>query len=381
MKLAFLLLLALAASVALIVFPNIADQSLRIEAFGWVFETRQGAFLAAMFALFFTLWFLRGVLGAIFAGPGAAWRSLRMGSRKRRANKLKELLGQWLDGRGNISAKALKRCQGVLPDWAMELLQTTATSISELPLPSEDQDPLVTVLTARLVTDPLASSTVDLPTRKAHLDAWLQAHSGAPLAMSRRVDLAEEEGDLLEFISRLEAEWKQGRQPAELAKPRLVHACLAHAKAQPDDAMAMLRKAYRLLPDDPKVIRAYGQALLDSGDMKGGQRLWAGYLEQHSNDRIARSLLELQRPEAMQFYRKLEKKKAADLNHAQRWLRAELAHAAKLDGLAFEHMQALADDSASIAAWNSLGHWYEATQDYEKSASCYRQALEKTDPR
>jgi len=359
MRFILLLVLALAVSVALIIFPNIADQALRIEAFGWIFETRQGAFIVALLALLLLLWLLRSIVSTLFAGPGVAWRSLRLGSRKRREKKLREVLAQWLDGRGNINAKALKRCRGVLPGWALEMLQTMLSPAAELPLPAEDQDPLITALAARRATDPDVRNPSDSATRKAHLDAWLHVHPGAPVAISRLVDIAEEEGDLLEFTHRLEAEWKQGRRSSEQVKPRLVHAYLKLADEQPDQAMAFLRKAYRLLPDDPKVLLAYGHGLLADGDAKTVQRLWSGFLEQHGNDRIARALLALQRDDPIKVYRKLERKTVDALNPAQRWLRAELAHAAKLDGLAFEQMQALADDhSLGFTLWTVV--WQSA---------------------
>jgi len=102
---------------------------------------------------------------------------------------------------------------------------------------------------------------------------------------------------------------------------------------------------------------AYG--LLADGDAKTVQRLWSGFLEQHGNDRIARALLALQRDDPIKVYRKLERKTVDALNPAQRWLRAELAHAAKLDGLAFEQMQALADDhSLGFTLWTVV--WQSA---------------------
>lgn len=377
MRLAFLLLLALAVSIALIIFPNIADQSLRIEAFGWIFETRQGTFIVALLALLILVWLLRSITSALFAGPGAAWRSLRMGSRKRREKKLRDTIAQWLDGRGHISARTLKRCRGILPDWLIDLFQTVLTPANELPLPAEGQDPLITALAARIATDPHVEQAPDLATRKAHLEAWLSAHPGAPLATKRLVDMAEEEGDFLTLINRLEAAWKQGRQSSGSAKPRLVRACLKLAEQDPEQSMAFLRKAYRLVPDDPGVLMAYGKGLLASGESRTVQRLWYGYLEQNSNDRIARALLKLHQEDPLRAYRKLEKKAVTSLNQAQRWLRAELAHAAKLDGLAFEQMQALADECGNTAAWRSLGQWYEAMHEHEKAATCYRQTLEK----
>lgn len=141
--------------------------------------------------------------------------------------------------------------------------------------------------------------------------------------------------------------------------------------------MAYLRKAYRLLPDDAAVLLAYGNALIESGEVKTAQRLWNGYLEQHRNERIARALLAIQRDDPLRVYRKLERKSADALNLAQRWLRAELAHAAKLDGLAFEQMQALAETRDSAAAWRSLGRWHQELGEHEQAADCYRQALEQ----
>jgi len=377
MRVILLLLLALVVTVALIVFPDIADQPLRIEAFGWIFETRQGAFIVALLALLLVLWLLRNVVGALFAGPGVAWRSLRLGSRKRREKKLRELALQWLNGRSEISIRGLKRCRGVLPDWANELLQIMATPVAELPLPSEGQDALLTVMTARRVTDPGTEDIVDMATRKAHLEAWLQVSPGAPLAISRLADMAEEEGDLSEFINRLEADWKRGRRTAESAKPRLVRACLKMAEQQPEQAIAYLGKAYQLLPDNAEVLLAYGQALLASGDVKMVRRLWGEFLEQHSHYRIARALLDVLRDDPIRAYRKLERKTVDMLNPAQRWLRAELAHVAKLEGLAMEQMQALADECGSAVAWHSLGQWHEAQEKFDQAAACYRQALEK----
>jgi len=377
MRLILLLLLALAVSIALIVFPDIADQALRIEAFGWIFETRQGAFIVALLALLLLLWLLRNIVGALFAGPGVAWRSLRLGSRKRREKKLRELLLQWLNGRNKISLKSLKRCRGIVPDQAIELLQLMVTPVSELPLPGEHQDALLTAMTARMMTDPAAEQVVDIATRKAHLEAWLQACPGAPLATSRMADLAGEEGDFGEFINRVEADWKLGRRTAESAKPRLVRACLKLAEQQPEQAITYLRKAYRLLPDDADLLLAYGQALLNHGDAKMAQRLWNEFLEQRSHYRIAGALLEIQRDDPIRAYRKLERKKADMLNPAQRWLRAELAHIGKLDGLAFEQMQALADECDHAKAWKSLGQWHEALGEFEKAMACYRRALGK----
>jgi len=380
MKLALVLIVALVVSIALIVFPDIADQALRIEAFGWVFETRQGAFIVALLVLLFALWLMRSVLGALFAGPGVLWNSLRMGSRKRREKKLQEALAQCLDQRGDAGARGFKRSRGVLPDWASDMLRTLATPAHRLPVPSEQSNPhaLNTVLTARIATNPHASIRPEADIRKAHLEAWLAVHPGAPLAMSRMADVVEEAEDWPTCIKLLEAELKQGHRPAESLQPRLVRAYLALSQQEPDNAMQYLRKSYQLQPQNVDVLLTYGQQLIVADDSKTAQRLWSGHLERNSSDAVAQALLALQRHDAMRAYRKLEGKKDASLNHAQRWLRAELAHAATLDGLAFEHMQKLADETCSATAWHSLGVWYQAVAKHEQAAVCFQAACKNT---
>jgi len=379
MRVILALISVLAISIALIVFPDIADQALRIEAFGWVFETRQGAFIVALLLLLFVLWLMRSLIAALFAGPGVAWRSLRMGSRKRREKNLKEALAQCLDQRGDSGIKALKRSREVLPDWGLDMLRTLATPAGRLLSPVEQQgkDALNIVLAARIATDPHVYPKPELSIRKAHLEAWLAAHPGAPLAVSRRSDLAEEDGDWLRCAEYLEAELKHGHRSAELVHPRLVHVYLELTQQQPENATVFLRKAYQLQPENVQVLMAYGRSLITADDAKTAQRLWSGHLERNSSDEVAAALLELQKEDAMRAYRKLENRKESVMNDAQRWLRAELAHAAHLDGLAFEQMQKLADESASPnAAWQSLGRWYQAVNKHEQAATCFRAACE-----
>ena len=376
MRLALLLIFALIVSVALIVFPNIADQALRIEAFGWVFETRQGVFIVALLALLFTLWLLRSLMRTLFAGPSVLWNSLRMGSSKRREKRLQEALAQCLDQRGDAGAKAFKRSRGVLPDWASEMLRRLATPAHRLPAPSEQakQSTLTTVLTARIATNPHALIKPDLAIRKAHLEAWLTLHPGAPLAISRMADVAEEAQDWLKCVELLEAELKRGHRPLETLQPRLARVYLALSQQEPNNAKLYLRKAYQLQPENESVLLAHGRSLIAADDAKITQKLWASHLQRHSSDAVAQALLEIQRHDAMRAYRQLEGKKDTALNHAQRWLRAELAHAAKLDGLAFEFMQKLADEGDNAMAWHSLGVWYQAISKHEQAAVCFRKA-------
>jgi tetratricopeptide (TPR) repeat protein len=373
MRLVLFLVLALAVSVALVAFPDVADQALRIEAFGWLFETRQGAFIVLLLVLMLLFWLLRSLFGALFAGPGTLWRSFNMGSHKRREKRLREELSLWLDQRGDLNAKTLKRSRGVLPGWALHALATLTTPAIDQSLAADDE--LITALAARIATDPGAHPRPDLATRKSHLEAWLHAHPGAPLALSRLADVAREEKDWPRLVTLLEDLWKRGHQPAHAMKPRLADAYLAMARQDPDHAMEYLRKAHRLIPEGRNVLLTYGAALAASGDMTAASRLWLGYLEKNCDFELARTLLDAVKDDSMRFYRKLERYKEKELNPAQRWLRAELAHAAKLDGLAFEYMQALASEASFPQIWQSLGDWHEAAGEHAQAALNYRQAL------
>ena len=251
MRLILLLLLALIVTVALIAFPNIADQSLRIEAFGWLFETRQGAFIVALLVLVVVLWLIQRIIGALFAGPGNIWRSLVAGSSKRNEKRLREALAQWLDNRGDLGAKKLKRSRRVLPDWLLKMLHVLIIPARDLPLPDENEDPLTTALTARIVTDPKAHPKLDIAIRKAHLEAWLKAHPEAPLAQSRLADIAEEEGDWPKVVELLENVWKKGQRSSHSIKPRLARGYIALAQRQARAGHGIFAQILSTVPRKP----------------------------------------------------------------------------------------------------------------------------------
>ncbi len=389
MRLTILLVLSLLLALALIAFPHLADQPLRIEAFGWIFETRQGAFIVALLLLLFMLWLVRALVRALLAGPGQAWQALRLGSRRRREARLKEAIAQWIDARGDNPAKKLKRARGAAPGWMLSLWRLLMTPPHDIPAPSREADALETALAARIATDPAAHPRPDPAMRKRHLEAWLEAHPGAPLAQVRLADLAEEEGDWPRAAELLENIWKHGIASGSSIKPRLARAWLRLAdQAEDDEKAAMwLRKAFRLAPDAPGVTRAWGQSLIARGERQAARKLWLDWLAQHDDPDIARALLALlldaaetgdaRRETALRHYRKLEKRQGSA---AFRWLRAGLAHAAGLDGIAEEAMRKIADaEGASVrtrtAALQSLGEWHLAKGEANEAADCFRRAL------
>jgi len=376
MRLIFLLVLALTASTAMVVFPNIADQVLRLEAFGWVFETRQGAFIVALFVILFVVWLLRAVISGLFAGPDHLWQSLRMGGRKRREQRLRLALERWLNGDGDLDARLLKRSRKVLPGWALDMLAIIGTPVKDQSAPDAQADPMLTAMLARTVTSPVVSPKPDLAVRKAYLKAWLGVSPHSTLARIRMADVAEEEGNWQELVNLLEDGWRKGQQSAADIKTRLIHAYLKLAEADSDQAPALLRKAYRLNPDDGAVMLAYGRSQLHDGDSSNTRRLWLNHLQHHDDMAIATELLiVLQLHDPVRSYRKLERKASGGINFSLRWLCGELAHTAKLEGLAFEQMQALAKEAGYVPAWESMARWHDAAGEYDKAADCFRQAL------
>ncbi len=376
MRIAIMLTLALALAGVLAMFPDVADQPLRIEAFGWMFETRQGPFVLLLLLLLGVFWALRRILAAIVAGPGHIWQALRSGGRKRREARLQDGLAQLIDIRGDLGARAFRKMHGIVPGWGKTLLRALGTSAADHAMPPTDGDPLLTALTARIVTDPAAAPRPDLAMRKAHLEAWLKAHPGAPLALQRKIDMAEEEEDWATLARLLEEVWKRGGSSAISIRPRLASAYMARARAQPEHGVEYLRKAHRLMPESGDVLLALGRALCGKGETPACCKLWSAHLEHHDDEAIAIALHELLRGDALKAYRRLEKVSDTQMTPARAWLRAQLAHDADLGGLAMDHMQKLIKSRPGRLVWRTFGDWHAETADWVQAARCYQKALE-----
>ncbi len=376
MRLFLLLLLAIGFIALFMLFPNFVNQPVRLEAFGWVFETRQGAFVVALLVLFALLWLLQRLITAIFAGPGQLWRTLRIGGKKRREQRLKEGVAEFLDMRGDQGKRAFGRARGVIPDWAAALLKTLTIPAGEQPLPDASES-LSTVLAARIATDPNAPSKPDAATRKAHLEAWLAIHPDAPLAISRMAALAEEEGEWQRAVELLEKSWKQGQRSAATVKPRLANAYIQLARTDTGERQNHLRKAQRLAPDDREVILALGRAQITANNPAAAEKLWLGYLGNHNDFEIASALLDSMNKTALQAFRKLDRKDASSAyNPAMRWLQASLAQAANLNGLAYEIIDELMADDPAEEILRSRAAWHAEAGEWQEAADCYRRLSE-----
>jgi len=378
MRIFIILILALALAALFALFPEVADETLSVRAFGWLFETKQGPFILVLVLALAFYWLLRRIVLAILAGPGQLWQVLKTGRKKRKETFLHDGLGEWVDMRGERGWKHFRKGKGFLPAWGDALLSRLPMSPTDMPLPEDGDDDLLIALTARMASDPQASPKPDPGVRQAHLNAWLKVHPGAPLALERKAGLLQEAEDWQGLVSMLEETWKRGGNSASRAAPKLAAAYvrLAEQKGEGQDAtLSYLRKAQRLQPDSRTVVLALGRALLAGGDRTACRKLWLAHIERQDDSDIVAELIPLMVDDALKTYRQMEKKSDAQLTPSQALLRACMAHAAGLSGLATEHMDKLLVAHPSPQAWRTLGDWRAEENDWHAAAEAYRQAM------
>ncbi len=380
MRTFIVLVLALALAALFAIFPDIAEHTMSIHAFGWVFEGKQGPFILLLLLALGVFWLLRRILLAILAGPGQLWHVLRSGSKKRKESHLRDGLAEWIDMRGDRGWKPFRKARGFLPTWADDLLAVLPQSPADLPRPNENDDALHIALCARIATNPNNRPKPDVAVRKAHLTAWLNVHPGAPLALQRQVDLLEDEEDWQGLVEKLESIWNRGGSSATHTAPRLASAYMHLAATDSEHALEYLRKAHRLQAESHTIVLTLGRALIDADDAPACRKLWMLHLEHQNNAQVAVELAELLHDDALKTYRKLEKKSSEKITPALALLRAGLAHAAGLSGLAREHMDKLLDKYPSPQAWQMLGTWQAENGEWQAAAESYRQALACVSP-
>ena len=376
MKFKLLLFFALLLTVSMSLFPSIAQQTLSIEALGWQFETKQGAFAIVVLLLLFIGWFLQRLTQALTASPGKVWQTLRSGGQKRREQHLQDALAQYIDMRNDAGQRKFKKARALLPAWGQSLLDVISRRPNAQPAPSLQNDPLHIALAARLTTDPEWSDKIDLSTRKAHLEAWLQAHPDAPLARIRLLDLLLEEGEWQGAIELMKALGKQPLRSAHWLEQQKVRAYLALAKQDAANSVGYLRQAEGIAGSDGEVILALGQELQKAGDHRAAEKLWLSHLKKFNDIDIAVAALALMQEEGLAAFRRIEKIKGSD---AMRWLHASLAHAGKLDGLAQEALSELLEKHPCRLFWQTQAQWYGEKGEWQKAMSAYEQALQSPD--
>jgi len=374
MKLKLLLLLTLLLTITLALFPDVAEESMRIEALGWQFESKQGAFVILVLVLLFVVMLVQRLVLALMAGPGQLWQTLRSGGVRRREQSLQEALAQYVDMRSDAGQKKFKKARALLPEWGKSLLDVLSVAPHAQALPHAQQDALTTAFSARLATDPEWSALVDDATRKAHLDAWLHVHPDAPLAQVRLLDLYLEGKHWKPALELLSGMAKQPLRSDAWLQAQKVRTCLALAQAEPENSPSYLRQAERIAPNYPDLVIALGEQRLQAGDVKEAEKIWLNHLKKHDDLKVAEVAFKMLQSDAMAAFRRIEKVKGSD---ALQWLSAVLAHAAKLDGLAQESLSELLERRSDTLFWQTQAQWYAQKGEYPKSMEAYERAIEQ----
>lgn len=372
MRLLLLLLLMLVVTISMSLFPDIAGQAMRLEAFGWKFETQQGVFVVALLVLLFVSWLLLRLFSALVAGPGHIWQTLRMGGRERREAKLKEGIADYINEQPEQGLRKVLKGKGVVPDWQLDLFRVLGNRDSEALALQDDEDAIQVALKARVGTDPARKPQLDLRQRQLLIQAWLQAYPDSFLAQNREAELAVEAGDWELAAVLLERIWKRGLRPAAAVKPLLATAWLHIAENAGKQAGEYYRKAHRLMPHQSDVVLAVGRHKLAGEGNLAVWRLWVDHLSLHDDMDVADAAFDYMQEEALPAYRMLEK--ASALTPALSWLKARLAHKAGLDGLAVEIMEGLLEKHPKSEFWQTQAQWYVEQGKLEQAVQAYQQA-------
>ena len=368
------LLFVVGIFVSLVLFPDIANQPVRIEMLGWLFETRTGMFILLLIVGISLLWLLQKTFDLSINSPKQFWTSLRSGSKKRRELRLQEALATWIDEGAGHSQKLLKRSKGIIPDWLHASLLLWWDKPSNHPKINDEKDtPLTIALKARLATDAAYIERLSLSERQHYLDVWLAVHPAAPLALQRKAVLLGDMGEYAEQVQMLEALIQKNKNIQGL-KLQLARALFQLAKKDSANELAHLRKANRLSPDDAAILHALVLALADSGDQTSAERLLLDYLQQHDDIKLAQAALKLLSFDALKNFKRLDKP-AYQNTYAGRWLRMMLAHEADLVGIAKDALDAMLEQNPTALLWQTKGDWLAAEHTWEEATACYQKAL------
>jgi len=367
-----LLVLALTLTIAFTLFPNIAQESLSIEALGWHFETQQGTFVILVLIVLLIAWLVQRFTEVLAASPGKAWQTLRTGGKQRREQHLQAAFKSYVDMDIEHHQRAFKKARVLLPVWAQPLWERLSLRPSQQDEPNLQHAPLDVAWTARLVSDPEWKEQVKSEQRKEHLKAWLQVHPHALLAEIRLLDIYLEEGEWQEAWGILQGLKNQALRSQAWILDKKVLVLLALHKKAGEGSQTYLQQAEKISPHHVQVVLARGQALIQANKVKDAEKLWLNHLKKHDDLSVAQAAWEIMKDDGLAAFRRMEKMKGSD---ALLWLHASLAHVGKLDGLAEETLKPLLKHHPCPLFWQTWAQWLAQKGEHQQAFDAYEQAI------
>ncbi|MDX8413795.1 MAG: heme biosynthesis HemY N-terminal domain-containing protein [Mariprofundales bacterium] len=362
------IILLVAISIGLALFPTVASQMMTIEVMGWHLEMKQGAFLALVLLLVVVVRLLLWLVRIVIKGPShllAAWRN---GGHKRQETRVRNGLMAWANG-DRVVANAFDVSTAVLPAWL-------AAALAALVHP-EQQDgasdtPLAAALRGRALSD---DKQVALALRQQAVAAWCTVAPRSALAQQRALQLAEEAEDWQAVLDVMD-QAPRG-VVVEDGSARRANALLHLAQDEPATALTQLRQAAKLADSD-EIVLALAAAHRAGDDLKSARTVLLDRLDKCDSLVIAKALAtqegELDNP--LLTLHMLDKRCRKSATVAQRWLLVMLSRQAEDHERIHHHLRLLKQMAeGNRLAWQIEADLHMENSDWESAAHCYQQAM------
>jgi|UPI000362903F tetratricopeptide (TPR) repeat protein len=367
---------------AMVLVPDFSAQTMRLEAFGWQLEMRQGFFVILLLILLWLLYAVRGTLRLLLAGQGRLRLGLRSGKLGRQERRLRDSLMKWVDAEGDLGQRGLSKSNDVIPSWLSSSLQRVCVNPEDINLPLDTEDEaLGNAIAARIVTDASHHQHFDHISRRLHLQAWLKASPDSLLAKIRLAKLDLEQQDWAQAAAILEPLQKKSLPLQETLSNSgeqgdlnvlLAQAWLGMAETE-EQPKQRLRKIRRLAPNHGATVLRLGQLMLPGEGTQAVKKLWLDFLQEHDDEAVAAACFELLKPEALPCFRKLEHIRSTP---AFQWMKARLAHACQLEGLADEILDRLLAEHPRANFLRTRARWLQDREQWTEACSVWQQAMD-----
>ncbi len=369
--------------VAMVLLPDVAAQLLRIEALGWQLDIKQGFFVLLLLTLLWLIYFLHVLFQSILAGSGRLRGGLRSGKLGRQERQLRDGIIKWVDAQGDLGKNAIKKSGATVPDWLIDAFLRANEPINTLPLPQHDpQHALSNAIIARIATNDCHREAIDTEVQKLHLEAWLQSSPDSILAMFRLAKLMVQNNDWQQAQPLLEKLEKKSIVVDEVLANSgesgdlhtlLASVWLAIAKEDASQRKALLRKVRRLVPADGASMLHAGQLMQAQEGSKAVKKLWLDFLQQHDDEAIADACFPLLSDEPLARFREIEHIRSTP---SFQWLKARLAHACQLNGLAEELLDRVILEYPRTTFLKTRAAWQYEKQQWDAAYATLQRALD-----
>ncbi|MDQ6976087.1 MAG: hypothetical protein Q9M22_05930 [Mariprofundaceae bacterium] len=369
--------------IAMVLLPDTASQLMRMQAFGWQLEIKQGFFILLLLAALWLVYWLNALLQTLLAGTGILRGGLRSGKLNRQERQLREGIMKWVDAQGDLGEAAFNKSGHALPDWLLETCLRSNVAIADLPLPQKDEKyALSNAVVARLATDEYHHGCFDSPTIETHLQAWLSTSPDSVLAMFRLAKLAIKENNWQQASQYLQALEKKSIVVDEVLAnsgesgnlhTMMASAWLAIAKEDESQRKSLLRKVRRLVPTHGPSILEVGRLMQASEGDKAVKKLWLNFLQQQDDEAIADACFKLLADEFLPRFREIEHIRSTP---SFEWLKARLAHACQLNGLAEELLDRVILEHPRPSFLRTRAAWQYEKQQWDAAYATLQRALD-----